>query len=202
MTHRARPQRHTRASASSLAITTSPFPLTRVLTSQLATPATSRALRQGVLASSIVAAAEMWSLPCPVPRRHAPSPRAGRRRCSPGAGADERGKQREDPGLARRRPLGPPPSPPSVGESVAAISTDGAVSTCPGRTRVAGTRSPSAPPGPGTLAPRLPNTPSTPSRSLPSAPSRSLPSTPSRSLPSTPSTRAPRAQSPLPTTPR
>ena len=61
------------------------------------------------------------------------------------AGAGGRGKQREDPGLARSRPLVPAATRARVGERVVVIGRDGAASTCSGRTRVAGTRCPPAP---------------------------------------------------------
>ena len=71
---------------------------------------------------------------------------AGRRRWWFGErGADGHGKQREDPGLARSRPLVRAGGRGRVGESGGEIGTDGAASTCSGRTRVAGTRCPPAP---------------------------------------------------------
>ena len=74
-----------------------------------------------------------------------------------GAGAGGHGKQREDPGLARSRPLVPPLRIHRLGESTTSIPTDGAASTCPGRTRVAGTRCPPAPvPRPMHPSPALP----------------------------------------------
>ena len=69
-------------------------------------------------------------------------------------------EQREDPGLARRRPLGPRSLPSSVAETSLSFRTDGAASTCPGRTRVAGPHRRRPPlPGPCRLAPRCPPTP-------------------------------------------
>jgi hypothetical protein len=62
-----------------------------------------------------------------------------------GTGADWRGKQREDPGLARRRPTASRERRDRGGERDMSFRTGGAASTCPGRTRVAGTRCLSAP---------------------------------------------------------
>ena len=71
---------------------------------------------------------------------------AGRRPCRlRGARGRRAREQREDPGLARRRPLVRAMWRDRVGESAVVIARDGAASTCPGRTRVAGPHRPSAP---------------------------------------------------------
>ncbi len=70
-----------------------------------------------------------------------------------GAGADQGGKQRRGPGLARRRPHVPPIARLRVGDIGLSFGTDGAASTCPGRARVAGTRNRSAP-APRPMSPR------------------------------------------------
>ena len=80
---------------------------------------------------------------------------AGRRRCSlRGARGRRAREQREDPGLARRRPLVRWIGRDRVGESDLVFGTDGAASTCPGRTRVAGPHRPSAPSPAREVSPR------------------------------------------------
>ena len=114
-------------------------------------------------------------------------PRAGRRRCWFGereaTDSGGHGKQREDPGLARRRPLAPPESRHSLGESNMKITTDGAASTCPGRTRVAGTRCPplsvaSRSPAHASPAPRSPPTPTNLPKNPPTPTPTPLPKNP------------------------
>jgi hypothetical protein len=72
----------------------------------------------------------------------------------PGSRGRRRGKQREDRGVARRRPLVPSASR-TVGEDRMSFGADGAASTCPGGIRVAATRSPSAPPRPRSPRPAV-----------------------------------------------
>ena len=98
---------------------------------------------------------------------HAPSsapPTSGAQPLSArGARGRRAREQREDPGLARSRPLVRPLPAHSLGESVATTATDGAASTCSGRTRVAGPHRRRPPlPGPCRLAPRDPLEPSAP----------------------------------------
>ncbi len=101
------------------------------------------------------------------PSTHATSPAPPTSGAQPLSARGARGRrareQREDPGFARRRPLVPPLSPPRLGDRAMPIARDGAASTCPGRTRVAGPHRRRPPlPGPCSLAPRPRTTPKAP----------------------------------------
>ena len=101
------------------------------------------------------------------PSTHATSPVPPTSGAQPLSARGARGRrareQREDPGFARRRPLVPPLSPHRLGDRAMPISRDGAASTCPGRTRVAGPHRRRPPlPGPCSLAPRPRTTPKAP----------------------------------------